>query len=404
MQENIILENPLLKLAQNKGRHAWAGLKMPFRMEAIDFANSTNYRLSSELHQKFKVVWLYETILNNFLGESWKIILDEAIRLLEENGYIVLKIHNTDNLSIPMVKSFIGRKFGVKCDVFYEKGTVIVLEVHRKNINIYRQKQWTFGILTLGNQVERVCKFLESVRKNENKKISEIIVVGPRNSEYEKYAVKYIDIKQFRDQEYPEVCKKKNAIIEMANNPNLMIVHDRYILGDDFFQGFEEYGYDFDFLTVKQYDIEGNEFPSYCATRKKMVYSGQLQVNNYSKLYSTQYLNGGLLIMKTYMAKMIKFNNIIMWDQMEDVEFSKSAMENGIIPRINFLSSAITLLVKEGYLASWKIDNNKEDLLKNIEINRKDGIKHLLKNISYYIPVECKEWKIYKLLKQKLIK
>jgi len=396
----------LLTLAKHEGRQAWLGVKMPLRMEAIDLFNSTNFRVSAALHQKFSVVWIFEKILNDLSGNSWKIVLDEVIRLFAEEGYLVLKIRNTDKLSIPMVKSFLGRRIGIKCEVEYEEirdSGVIVFKIFRECLDLYAAKKWSFAMLTMGDKVDNVISFLKSIREYDKLYENEILIVGPQNNAYDKYEIKYIDTKLFRDDKYAEICKKKNEIIKIATNPNLMIVHDRYILGEKFFEGFEEYGYDFDFLTVKQYDTEGNEFPSYSATKKKLLYSGQVQVDDYSKLYDTQYLNGGLLIFKTHIAKKIKFNNIIMWDQMEDVEISQIAIEKGIIPRINFLSTANTLLVKSGYLASWIKDSDEKDILESCYFIDTETNFSLIKLMSKHISVRFKQWKIYRILKRIII-
>jgi hypothetical protein len=232
----------------------------------------------------------------------------------------------------------------------------------------------------------------------------EILVVGPQSDKYNKYNVKYVDVKQFRDEQYAEISKKKNVIIHAATKPNLMIVHDRYILGENFFEGFEEYGYDFDFLTVKQYDKNGNEFPAYCATIDKLRLAGQIKVENYNNLYETQYLNGGLIIFKTHTAKDIKFNDLLMWNQMEDVEIAKVAMEKGVIPRINFISTATTLDVKEGYLASWINESQYANRLNSpfIGISTKSH-KAVLKRISKYVPRWIKQLELYQRLKMKII-
>jgi len=406
MRKENILDDFLVKLAQNTGRQAWAGQRMPFAMEPIDFVNSTNYRVSNSLHQKFNVVWLFEVTVNDFKGFSWKIVLDEAIRLLGEDGYIVIRMHNTDTVSIPMVKAFFGRHIGLSCDVAYETAPdqmedIVVLAIHRENFKQYSASLWTFGILTVGNQVGRVCKFLQSVRQNDNAYKHEIIIVGPKNQEYEKYDVRYIAPCQISSDKYAEVSKKKNAIIEHASRPNLMIIHDRYVLGHDFFSGFDEYGYDFDFLTIKQYDLEGREFPSYSATKKKMCFAGQVQVNDYSRLYETQYLNGGLVIFKTETARKIRFNNVLFWNQMEDVELAKVAMDNSIVPRINYLSSAKTLVVKSGYLTRWHVDEgNKYGDIQCIDGQFTSIKSSLIKYAVTHIPMRYKSTCLYRFLKR----
>lgn len=366
-QEDI-LDDYLVRLISEGGKQAWAGDMPPFHMDSFDLIGSTNYRMSSSLHGKYDVVWLFQITPNDFPGhDSWKIALDESLRLLKENGKLVLKVEKLNTMQelvFSVIKAFLGRHLCFDCSTIYEKRMgkywFMVFSVKRKNFPIYSSKLWSFGILTLGNQVERVCKFLSSIRKHDPDYKHEILVYGPENEEYASYGVKYVeDREHLMNSSYPEISRKKNAIIDVASNDNLMIVHDRFALGDDFFSGFERYGYDFDFLTVKQYDEEGYEFPSYSALKKKMT-AGIMQCNNYGYLYDGQYLNGGLIIIKTKTAKRIRFNKCLFWKEMEDVELSKVCMENSIIPRINFLSSAIVLNMRSGFLNNWIVDNGEE--------------------------------------------
>ena len=367
------VENYLMRLVSSGGRQTWIGAKAPFDMEMLSMLGSTNFRVSACYHGKFDVVWLYERLLNEIDKKSWKIILDESIRLLKEKGKLVIRVHENEVPSLPQVKRFLGRHYGIVADIDYEVRTddgtyiwTIVLNVKRKNFKEYSGKEWSFGLLTGGKKDNVVIDFLKSIRNSENGDKHQIIIVGPKKDKYSKYNVEYIDSSYFRDDKYAEISKKKNYIIDKATNPNLLIVHDRYVLDNNFFVGFEKYGYDFDFLTVKQYNEDNTEFPSYAANRKNLRFYGQIQVNNYQHLYKYHYLNGGLVIFKTATAKNILFNDLLMWNQMEDVELAQFCMDQGLIPRMNYLSSATTIGTKEGYMRSWTIDNEPMVVLPSI--------------------------------------
>lgn len=400
-----ILDEPLVRLAQEKGRQGWAGAHPPLNMEPLDFALSTNFRFAASMHQQFSVVWLFEEPLNKYANGGWKIVLDEAVRLLGAKGCLVLRVRKEYDINVPKVKNYLGRRLGLVCDVEYEtdpegEEDIFVLSVERQNLEVYQPAPWTFGVLTVGNHVDWVCEFLESIRSHDPERKHEIIIVGPENDAYTPYGPRYIDIKQFRDDKFPEVCKKKNAIIDQASNMNLMIVHDRYKLGDDFFEGFEEYGYDFDFLTVKQFDKQHHEFPSYSAQNVKLAYSGQIQVNDYQRLYESQYINGGLLIMKTHIARAVRFNPIVFWGQMEDVELSVELMNHGIIPRMNYLSSAITQLVKPDYLNSWKVVERGSSFLENVQSDDQTLKRLVIKRVAGKLPPWVKDNWLYGFLKR----
>jgi hypothetical protein len=327
-------------------RHAWVGMSSSFNMDNIDMESCKNFRLSHELHQKYEAVWLYEKRLDHYHILSWKIIIDEAIRLLGVNGFLVIRLQENKDFTIPMVKSFLGRNINLKTDIELEyvnenAECVIIFKIERLNIDKYNNNRWTFAMLTIGKKDENVLKFLESIRVNDKENKHEIIISGPKKEIYDKFNVKYIDISKFRDEEYAEISKKKNAIAGIASNPNLLIAHDRYYLSKTFFSDFEKYGYDFDFLVIRQIFEDGTEFPSYTFSYEPdLTKTHPVLCRNYQYLFRRQYVNGGIMVFKTHNLRAIPFNNLLFWDQMEDVEITQTFINNSLIPRVNFINTA----------------------------------------------------------------
>lgn len=351
----------LVNLAKMNCRQGWVGDRAPFRMESIDLLNSTNYRVSATLHGSFGIVWLYEDMLGDMAGNGWKIAVDECIRLLKREGHLVIRNKECSKVTIVGIKNFIGRRFGLSVSIDYEEFDkkeliyTVCFSITRQNYDIYKSNSWTFAVLTTGKRKENVIKFLKSIREQEGTEKSQIIISGPTSEEYNRYDVEYLDLSPFRDNDYAEISRKKNEIARIAAGDNLLIAHDRYVLNSDFFAGFDNYGYDFDFLTIKQYYQSGKEFPSYCCVGQgDFLWSYPYTVENYNYLYNTQYLNGGLLIFKTAALRQIGFNGLLMWQQQEDVEISKVFMNWGIVPRINWFSSATTIGISEEYIKGFK--------------------------------------------------
>lgn len=350
--ESLILK--YAKLDNNK-KQAWLGFYPQFNMDIIDIERCTNFRLAPNFHGKYDTVWIYETPLSQYNILSWKIIVDESIRLLKENGKLIIRTFETKEFSIPMIKSFLFRNINLNVELDFEEkrndgSYILVLQIHRQNFEIYNDKSWTFAMLTNGKKQETVIKFLESIRNNEKTK-SQIIISGPKNESYDKYDVEYIDLSQFRDDKYPEIARKKNAIAQMATGANILIAHDRYYLDKDFFNDFEKYGYDFDFLTLKQISTTDNEeYPSYCYTYGfplENTHVGIIQDKNV--FLENTYINGGLMVFKTKILNYLKFNSMLFWNQKEDVELSEIFIKNSVIPRINFLSKSFTNRSKNDY-------------------------------------------------------
>ncbi len=363
-------DNFLFHIAGKAEKNAWVGRKPVFNSEVILLLESTNFRCSPYQHSHYDTVWFYENSLSDFPG--WKIIIDEMIRLIANEGTLVVRLTHNYNFTAPALKMFLCGNITISVDIQHEDLKdgiigVIVFQIVRKHTNIYQNKNWTFGILTNGTKVQSVVKFLESVRtQNED---AEIIITGDTNPEYEKFNIVYNS--NIYNNKHPNISKKKNDIINLARNENIMIIHDRYILAERFFQEFDKYGYDFDFITVKQYYETGKEFPSYCYlenSSSNLYWTTPCQENNYSIIHDGQYLNGGLLIFKKTIAQQVPFDNIVFWNQQEDIILSRRMMYNGIIPRINFLSSAITIGITPNYTSSFRISKTSQYYEKNFPV------------------------------------
>lgn len=357
MQDNVLLHY------ESEGKkQIWIGRKPPLDMPTADMAASAGFRLSNIHHHSYDTVWAYETMLDDLGQKGWKLALDEMIRLLKEEGRLIMRMRKDGRPSYVQVKGFLGRHMGVEVSVEYEwyhkpSGVwTAVFSIRRLDFAQYLRKDWTFAILTLGNKPDNVVRFLQSVREYEPDGTSEIIVVGPHDARYDAFGVKYIELDQFRDDDYAEIGKKKNAVIQAASGTNLLIAHDRFALGPGFFKGFEKYGYDFDFSTVSQYDENGKEMPAYGAINGHLWSTSMIWVREYRNLYPHQYVCGGLTVFKTATVRKIGYNSLLMWDQMEDVELTDVFVERGFVPRVNFISDALVLETRPGFFESFRAE------------------------------------------------
>ena len=384
----------LLKYSEAGNKQAWIGLYPQFNADIINIEACTNYRLIPDFHGKYDIVWCYEKPLNEYHILSWKIILDEAIRLLKENGKLIIRMYETADYTVPMIKNFLGRNVNLEVEIDYESHVdncyIIVFNIKRLNFEIYQDKSWTFAMLTNGQKDDVVVKFLESIRENESQK-SQIIISGPKKDIYDKYDVEYLDLSKYRDNEYAEISKKKNDIAKMATGANILMAHDRYYLDKNFFRDFEKFGYDFDFLAIKQIsDIDNKEYPFYCYNYNQPLNHTHVGYSNcYSKIFNTQYVNGGLMVFKTSTLKKIEFNDLIFWNQKEDVEISYEFMDKSVIPRVNYIAVVFTNRASDDYPFDC-FDGNK--FRYNVEITKKTkptvyGVKEEKKffvNIFFY--------------------
>ena len=334
----------LMNLVQLSGDHLWLGQHAPFSWETLDLTLSTNCRAAPSLHQQFDVVWWYEEQFNGSNSTRMELILDEMIRLIKEDGLLVVRY---ETAFIPWLKKFMARRLFAEVDVEQEfrrdNEMVTAFRVRRTHRELYRDSRWTFAILTTGSKEKAVVDFLRSVREHPDGAPHEILICGPRSPSYEPYDVNYLDSTYRND--VAEIGKKKNDIAAAARHPNLLIAHDRYVLSPDFFEGFERFGYDFDFLTIRQWLDTGEEFPSYCT----MEHAGPpmnpvRMLRRYDAIYPGHFVNGGIFAVKTHALKAVRLNPLLYWEQAEDVEFTQTMRQHGLPPRMNCFASATTSL------------------------------------------------------------
>lgn len=359
----------------------WLGNYPPYDTAMVNILHSSSYRLTQELHGKHKIVWFYETLLSD--NSAWKIIVDEMIRLIDFEGIIVLRFEQNNFLNIIEIKNYFGRsKILENVDIIYQKVEQgiysLALQIQRKNFNIYKNKLWSFAVLTQGNKIKNVVNFCRSVRTYDIKNQYEILICGPYNEQYSEFNVKYLE-KKYRDN-FAEISMKKNDIIDFCENDNLLITHDRYLLNNDFFTGFERYGYDFDFLTIRQQYEDGKKFPSYLKLEKNMKWSTVFFTDDELLFDDNFFLNGGLLVLKKKTAQNIYLNKLLFWNEGEDVELSYQMIKNSIPPRQNYLSSATTIGIDAKYTSTFIEMKRSNSMLYKIESG------NLLKIIKRILP------------------
>lgn len=333
-------------------RHAWLGHAAPFAFEELDIWGSSNFRVSPSHHQSYDVVWYYERDPADLHPGQFELVLDEMIRLLPDSGRLVFRFRQNAIFTVVTLKNLIGRRLGLQAAVEHEhiedEEYTIVFEVRRDALSRYREKSWTFAILTQGKRLENLEAFFKSIRQQDPDCAHEILVCGPRLQGFEQYQLTYLD-REYREQ-FAEISRKKNDLAQAARGANLCVVHDRYRLSEDFLAGFEKFGYDFDFATVPQWYECGERFPMYCAvTGDPLCWSPPLDCVDYNHLWPMQYLNGGLFICKTDTLREVPLNNLLFWNQAEDVELALAYRERKLPPRVNVFSSATTMGITPEY-------------------------------------------------------
>lgn len=335
---------------------AWIGKYPPINAESITFEKTVNSRLPATLHGSFEVVWVFEKEI--FEADRWELILDEAVRLLKKNGYLVIRFSETKDRTGFHLKSILGRNPLLSVKLCYQEEyknseKVIILSICRIYSDEYNKKEWTIGVLHDGRKKENIIKLIRSFADINSANVPiEFLIAGPKfelTKDLGGLDIRFVSIES--QDKLARITAKKNCICKNAKYVNIAIFHDRYIVNDDFFEGFDKFGYDFDYITVAQKYENGSFFPGYAALpdRKLMWLNPQFETT-YNTLYQGQYINGGLTIVKKHIIDACQlYNELLLWNEAEDVELSFYLRNIGIVPRVNSFSTATTIGINSHY-------------------------------------------------------
>lgn len=308
-----------------------------------------NHRLSS-LHKKFKCVAInYPEVSSK---SYWQIFYDECLRFLKKDSYLIIKTQ-VGSFSSPWgIKSFLSDKLNFNLNLTKqfndEDGfTISIFKVKRFFNN---SKNWTIGIPSNGQRNENIYKFLISVEsaqrylklnKDLNIKI-QYLIAGPKLNNLKNFNVKFLNTKI--NDNLPRLGEKKKLIVENAKYENILIIHDRYILNENFFIGFEDWGYDYDFCAINKYDFNNNIFdPILFLESMERANKQMYRIKNQNYIFNNLYINGALMIGKKNILQSVNFSESLLQGESEDIDLSIRLQSRGVVPRFNPLSSAVTI-------------------------------------------------------------
>ena len=116
---------------------------------------------------------------------------------------------------------------------------------------------FTFGIITSGDSQERVAEVVESIKK-QNIPNYEIIVVGDDGVNADSSNVTSVI---FDESVKPAwITRKKNIVTERAVFDNVVYMHDYVALEKGWYEGYLEFGDDWDICMNKIVNSSGTRF------------------------------------------------------------------------------------------------------------------------------------------------
>ena len=233
---------------------------------------------------------------------------------------------------------------------------------------------FTFGIITAGDQDHYINEIILSIIKNKIPNYEIIIVGNSKINTSDK-----IRIIEFDESVHAGwITKKKNIIVQNAIYENVVLLHDYIILDDNWYEGFLKFGENYDWCVTRILTKDGIRFRDYtffpeylngCVYHENDHYFKEFCLLPYDFENSIQtnlglYISGSYYVIKKSVALKHPLNEHLMHCQAEDLEYSSRLHSNGIFIKCNSYSTVHFL--KEKVQCPWEREMDAEHLNKYI--------------------------------------
>lgn len=181
---------------------------------------------------------------------------------------------------------------------------------------------FSFCIVTGYQDTERLSSIIDNIDSLKIPNFEILIIGGGRNSYlHNSKSVRFID---FDESVKPIwITKKKNILAREAKYDNLVIMHDYHIFDKNWYEEFKIFGTDWDICSCPQYLINGSRNPMDWSLWDKPGYgrAWSIDYNDWSQT-KYMYVSGGFFIVKKYVMMNEPLNELLGWNEEEDVEWS----------------------------------------------------------------------------------
>jgi GT2 family glycosyltransferase len=187
---------------------------------------------------------------------------------------------------------------------------------------------WTFGLLTLGTDRDRVLRYVRSIEQSSPGDY-EILVVAPQELDW------LVGVPRVRQLVFSErddrgwITRKKNLICEQAKFSDILICHDRFELAADYFTAWERWGYSYGIAAprvVLRDGRRGLDWAVASSQNDSWSHGGLLDYRAYSHY---AYVPGGATALRKAFWQRFPWNENLYWNEHEDVELCRRAQRDG---------------------------------------------------------------------------
>jgi len=351
-------------LINRSERIFWGGKHPPLgRLKHSEdiYDPSRDFRLPPAMHRQFDLVMLVERDLAGV--KAWPLVVDEALRLLAPGGTLLLRYSESPLLT----------NFALKNQLMaWTQGGIVPVMERRYEGNITQASfrltgaarkapdlsSYSFGLIADGRRPEAVDRFIASVRALHGvEKIEYEILVCAPEAECARLAGEpglrtVLQAKGFEQEGW--ITRKKNQLVQAATHENIVIAHDRYTLPPEFLSQMQAFGADFNVLTCAQRTPDGARFADWVTLSSDWSWSRSALLD-YDDYCRHGYINGGIIIAKRETLLELPWNDLLFWQQAEDVELTRRMQQRGITPRLARHVVAETAHARADYMANFEI-------------------------------------------------
>jgi hypothetical protein len=196
------------------------------------------------------------------------------------------------------------------------------------------KNSWTFGIITDGNNPERVEDIVQNIHSQFTTDDEfEIIIVGFKRDG------RYLGRRRVLEVEFDEtvkpawITKKKNIVAEMAAHPNVCLMHDYVTIGSNWCNDFKNFGYDWKSCVTPIYNTNGRLFRFWCTAGHDAGVDMQDDLEGrfgfrcmragLRGFERWQYYSGAFFCAKKEVLEKVPLNEDLVWGESEDIEWSR---------------------------------------------------------------------------------
>jgi hypothetical protein len=331
------------------------------------YNTAKSFNLNIEDQSKVKILFLLQTTPNPRLLIKF---LDSLLAIEGEYEIILVEsqAHSGFFRSIQQIKyefsvATNGRYYLTKSES--KDGTLKLKYIKKSPTLLINDSidKWSFGIVSGGQNNSWVIDLINSIIEQKIPDY-EILLCGPSPYPYKEDEPRQLRILSdhlINNDIRAPIAFKKNKIIKEALNNNICILHDRYILPQEWFLNFKKFGNYFDVLCLKNLSIEGNRF-SVDWMKFYFPLNSRFKINralNYDQWHFEAIIPGGAMVLKKNLVEDYLFDERLFWDELEDMQISKMAYLNGVLISIDknnfFISREVRHKTHKGGVRFLKI-------------------------------------------------